>query len=74
MITDIGMRAAIETAKDHFEPRITRRATFMEWLRLMLLRRRIDAMLRKATGPAKYQSAATLPEHLRRDIGLMPPL
>jgi hypothetical protein len=47
---------------------------FIDWLRLFLLRRRINAMLKRTVGPVRYEPAARLPPHLLRDIGLNPPM
>jgi hypothetical protein len=48
--------------------------SLMERVRLFLLRRRINAMLRRAVAPVRYENAGALPPHLMRDIGLPPPM
>ncbi len=40
----------------------------MERVRLLLLRRRINAMLRRTVGPVHYEEAGKLPAYLLRDI------
>ena len=50
------------------------RFNLVDWFRLFLLRRRINAMLRRAVPPIRYEDAATLPPHLLRDIGMQPPM
>jgi hypothetical protein len=45
----------------------------MDRVRLFLLRRRIDAMLRDTVGPVRHADARNLPSYLLRDIGLQPP-
>ena len=67
-----------EAAADSFE-RIelypTReRFNLVDWFRLFLLRRRINAMLRRAIPPIRYEAAETLPPHILRDIGMQPPM
>ena len=46
----------------------------IDWLRLFLLRRRINAMLRSTVGPVRHEDAGKLPPHLMRDIGITPPM
>jgi hypothetical protein len=50
------------------------RSRLVNWLRLFVLRRRINAMLRQSVGPVRREDVATLPPHLLRDIGLQPPM
>ncbi|MGV3491826.1 MAG: hypothetical protein ACO1OG_10935 [Devosia sp.] len=64
------------TAIDHSAAEEARapRSSIVEWVRLFLLRRRINAMLKRTVALPHYEDAARLPDHLRRDIGLMGPL
>lgn len=50
------------------------RSRLVDWLRLFVLRRRINTMLRQSVGPARCEDVATLPPHILRDIGLQPPM
>ncbi len=52
----------------NFEPRVS----LLERLRLFILRRRADAMLRDALRPYRAGNAAQLTPHLLKDIGLPP--
>jgi hypothetical protein len=67
-----------EAAADSFE-RIElyparERFNLVDWFRLFLLRRRINAMLRRAVPPIRYENASKLSPHLLRDIGMQPPM
>ena len=53
---------------------IARKPSLMERVRLFVLRRRIDAMLRRTVGPVHYEEAGKLPAYLLRDIGITPPM
>lgn len=53
---------------------IERKPTLMERVRLLVLRRRINAMLRRTVGPVHYEEAGKLPAYLLRDIGITPPM
>ena len=50
------------------------RFSLVDRFRLFLLRRRINAMLRRAVPPIRYEDAGKLPPHILRDIGLQPPM
>jgi len=49
-----------------------RRLGLLDRLRLFILRRRADAMLRRTLRPFRTGSAAQLTPHLLKDIGLPP--
>ena len=53
---------------------VRERFSLVDWFRLFLLRRRINAMLRRAVPPIRYEAAETLPPHILRDIGMQPPM
>lgn len=53
---------------------VRERFNLVDWFRLFLLRRRINAMLRRAVPPIRYEDAGKLPSHILRDIGLQPPM
>lgn len=53
---------------------IEHKPRLMERVRLLLLRRRINAMLRRTVGPVHYEEAGKLPAYLLRDIGITPPM
>lgn len=53
---------------------IAHKPSLMERVRLLLLRRRINAMLRRTVGPVHYEEAGKLPAYLLRDIGITPPM
>ena len=53
---------------------IARKPSLMERVRLFVLRRRINAMLRRTVGPVHYEEAGKLPAYLLRDIGITPPM
>lgn len=49
-------------------------SSLVDWVRLFLLRRRINAMLRRTIGPVRYEDPRSLPPHILKDIGLQPPM
>lgn len=67
--------AAAESG-EHLDLRAGKPGTsrLMDWIRLFLLRRRINAMLRRSVGPHRYEDPRTLPSHILKDIGLQPPM
>lgn len=67
-------KASNKTSAAELHPAATPGTGLMTWLRLFLLRRRINAMLRRNFGPHRSEDARTLPPHLLRDIGLQPPM
>lgn len=60
-----------ERLDDHREPT---KSSLLEKVRLFLLRRRINAMLRRTVAPTGYDDVGTLPPRLMRDIGFTPPV
>lgn len=50
------------------------RSGWLDWWRLFLLRRRINALLRRTVGPLRHEDASRLSPHILRDIGLQPPM
>jgi hypothetical protein len=71
----LNNEAAAESG-EHLDLRAGRGRTsgLVDWLRLFLLRRRINAMLRRTVGPVRYEDPRTLPPHILKDIGLQPPM
>jgi len=67
MIEDIKDRSL---ALDRFDEGYGQRSTFIERIRLFLLKRRVNALLHKTLWPHPVSRSEDLPEHLRRDIGL----
>jgi hypothetical protein len=69
----------ITLLRDHRDGRIEhaldiedeRRRSLFDWLRLFILKRQANAMLRRALRPVPLGRAADLPAYLRRDIGLL---
>ncbi|MDB5538849.1 MAG: hypothetical protein JWQ89_576 [Devosia sp.] len=71
----LSHEAAAESG-EHVDLRASRGPSsgLVDWVRLFLLRRRIDAMLRDTVGPIRYEDPRSLPPHILKDIGLQPPM
>lgn len=54
------------------EPGVERKLGLVERLRLFMLKRRANAMLKRTVGPHPIGRAANLSPHLLKDIGLPP--
>lgn len=72
-----GQDAAIDAAaigihEQRFKPLPAgkQRFSLVDWLRLFVLRRRVNAMLRRTVPPIRYEDARSLPPHILKDIGL----
>ena len=66
--------AAADSPQPHEIYPTRERFNLVDWFRLFMLRRRINAMLRRAVPPIRYEDARKLPPHLLKDIGMQPPM